>query len=285
MRGLLLAAGLFSSAAVVRAHPTHGAAQPGLQRRTVDLNAFRLKSLTTYTNATETETHPDAASIVKRADYVAAATELVQTTAPKATFRLVGDHYVGTNGIAHVNFKQTANGLDIDNADFNVNVDKDGSIFSFGGAFFEGAIPEATPLTKRDVIAPVEALQGATTTLQLPVSADAATAEPLEGDEAYVLKGTSGAVKDPEARLVYFQTPEGELKLTWRVETDILSNWLLTYVDASSKDQVHAVVDYAADASYQVYPWGLNDPTEGKHFAPKFSNALSDGFVQEPGRL
>ena len=135
------------------------------------------------------------------------------------------------------------------------------------------------------MIAPVEALQGATSTLQLPVTADSATAEPLDGDEAYVLKGTSGAVKDPEARLVYFQTPEGELKLTWRVETDILSNWLLTYVDASAKDRVHAVVDYAADASYQVYPWGINDPTEGKPFTSRYCNARSDGFNQDRDRL
>lgn len=51
--------------------------------------------------------------------------------------------------------------------------------------------------------------------------------------------------------------------LTWRVEIDILSNWLLSYVDANSNEEVHGVVDYAADSSYQVYPWGVNDPDEG----------------------
>jgi len=59
-------------------------------------------------------------------------------------------------------------------------------------------------------------------------------------------------VKEPEARLVYLQTAEGKLVLTWRVETDILSNWLLTYVDATSGEQVHVVVDYSADATYEV---------------------------------
>ena len=113
-------------------------------------------------------------------------------------------------------------------------------------------IPEATQLTKREVAEPVDALKGATSMLQLPIEADAATAESTDGDKAFVFKGTSGAVKDPEARLVYFQTAADGLKLTWRVETDILSNWLLTYVDATTNDQVHAVVDYSADASYQV---------------------------------
>lgn len=55
-------------------------------------------------------------------DYVGTATALIKSVAPGITFRLVDDHYIGANGIAHVYFKQTANGVDIDNAAFNVNV-------------------------------------------------------------------------------------------------------------------------------------------------------------------
>lgn len=129
-----------------------------------------------------------------------------------------------------------------------VQVAADGSIFSYGNSFFDGEVPQ---LNKRDTIEPVAALQGATSTLQLGVNADAATAESTGGVETFTIKGTTGAVKDPEARLVYLQT-EGSLKLVWRVETDIYSNWLLTYVDASGSSEVHAVVDYSADATYQV---------------------------------
>jgi extracellular elastinolytic metalloproteinase len=132
-----------------------------------------------------------------------------------------------------------------------LQIDKDGSVFSYGGSFFEGEIPAPSELRKRDLIQPVEALQGAVSVLQLPVKADAATAEPTEGDDSYVIKGTSGAEKDPKAQLMYLQQ-DGQLKLTYRVETDILSNWLLTYVDANTKEEVHAVVDWAADASYSV---------------------------------
>ncbi|KAM0704098.1 hypothetical protein Q7P35_008330 [Cladosporium inversicolor] len=260
MRGFLLA-GFLSSAAYVRAHPAPEA-RAGVQRRTIDISAFRLPALSEYINATVVESSPETASFAKRADYVDTATELVKTKIPGATFRLVQDHYVGDNGIAHVHFKQTANGLDIDNADFNVNIDKDGSVFSFGGSFYEGDIPAPSELRKRDLIQPVEALQGAVAALQLPVKADAATAEPTEGDDSYVIKGTSGAEKDPKAQLMYLQQ-DGQLKLTYRVETDILSNWLLTYVDANTKEEIHGVVDWAADASYQVYPWGINDPSEG----------------------
>ena len=102
MRGILLA-GFLSSAAYVRGHPAPEARTgAALQRRTIDLNAFRLPALSEYINATVVESSPETASFAKRADYVDTATELVKTKAPGATFRLVQDHYVGDNGIAHV---------------------------------------------------------------------------------------------------------------------------------------------------------------------------------------
>lgn len=60
--------------------------------------------------------------LLKRDSYVDSATAVVQSTVPGVEFRVVDDHYVGTNGVAHVNFKQTVHGLDVDNSDFNVNV-------------------------------------------------------------------------------------------------------------------------------------------------------------------
>jgi len=145
-------------------------------------------------------------------------------------------------------FTQHYSGLDAD----RLQVDKDGSIFSYGSSIYEGDIPDASRLTKREIAAPIDALKGATSLLQLPIEAEGATAESIDSDKAFVFKGTAGTVKDPEARLVYFRTDANGLKLTWRVETDILSNWLLTYVDATTNDQIHAVVDYSADAAYQV---------------------------------
>lgn len=120
MRGLLLAGALALPASVF-AHPAHQSY--GLNRRTVDLNAFRLKSLAKYVNATETVIEaPSSFAPFKPQSYVEVATQHVKMIAPDATFRVVDDHYVGDNGVAHVHFRQTANGLDIDNADFNVNV-------------------------------------------------------------------------------------------------------------------------------------------------------------------
>ena len=124
-------------------------------------------------------------------------------------------------------------------------------MFSYGNSFYTGEIPKNSPLDKRSFSDPTTALSGATQVLQLPITGEA-TAEPLDRIETYSLEGTSGAQEDPEARLVYFVKSDGNLALTWRVETDVLDDWLLSYVDASSNEEIHGVVNYVADATYEV---------------------------------
>jgi extracellular elastinolytic metalloproteinase len=95
-------------------------------------------------------------------------------------------------------------------------------------------------------------LKTANSQLQLSIATEKASAKATGAKETYTLKGTSGAVKDPEAKLVYLRKSDGTLALVWRVETDVMSNWLLTYVDATTNTKIHGVVDYSADATYQV---------------------------------
>jgi extracellular elastinolytic metalloproteinase len=89
----------------------------------VDVNRFRLETSANYFPSLESSPKSGARPTEFDAtDYVKIATSFVQATVPNATFRLVGDHYIGAAGIGHVYFKQTMHGLDVDNADFNVNV-------------------------------------------------------------------------------------------------------------------------------------------------------------------
>lgn len=103
------------------AHPSRRTpnASP-LSKRGLDLEAFKLAPMAEYVS--QEDVPEDVKVVAKRADYTETAKDLVKATFPKAEFRMVTDHYIGTNGIAHVNFKQTVNGIDVDNADFNVNV-------------------------------------------------------------------------------------------------------------------------------------------------------------------
>ncbi|KAF3896980.1 Extracellular metalloproteinase MEP [Trichophyton interdigitale] len=262
MHGLLLA-GLLALPMNVLAHPAEQHASNVLSRRGVDIESFRLPLKAKYMDSDAAAQKIQAMSFSKDDDYVSTATKLVKSTFPKSTFRVVDDHYIGTNGIGHVHFKQTAHGLDIDNSDFNVNIDRDGKVFSFGNSFFTGEIPKENPMVKRAFSDPVKALKGAVKALNLPVKSDNAKAKTTAGKESFEFMGTTGALSAPKANLVYLQKEDGTLALTWRVETDVGDNWLLTYVDAHNSETVHNVVDYVASAEFKVFAWGLNDPTEG----------------------
>lgn len=122
MRLITVAASAALLAGQAHAHPALASSRRDLQGRAVDFNAFRLGTKAVYNNAIFTAGSSLVSSLSKRETYVDIAKALVQKVAPDSEFRVVDDHYVGSNGVAHVNFKQTVHGLDIDNADFNVNV-------------------------------------------------------------------------------------------------------------------------------------------------------------------
>jgi extracellular elastinolytic metalloproteinase len=121
MRSFLVAT--FASLATIQStqgHPYHSTPR-GLSKRGVDLDSFRMKVPVSYTNAAAVGSDASIAALTRRATAADAATELVKKTAPGAEFRLV-ESYTGKNGVSHFFFKQTANGYDVDNGDFNVNV-------------------------------------------------------------------------------------------------------------------------------------------------------------------
>ncbi|EZG03223.1 extracellular metalloproteinase 1 [Trichophyton rubrum CBS 735.88] len=263
MHGLLLAAGLLSLPLHVLAHPQPSTSTSLAGRAgAVDLNEFRIAHRSSYTSHDEMKKLPSIASF-RQGTYLEVATELVKQTMPNMEFRLVDDHYVGDSGIGHVRFRQTMHGIDIDNSDFNVNVGKDGKVLSHGNSFYTGPAPSSNPMVKRDFIDPMQALHGVRQALNLPIKADGAHVEDMS-EHKVMFKGTSGALSDPTAKLCYMAKEDGSLALTWRVETDIGDNWLLSYMDAKESSKVHNVVDYVAHATFQVYKWGLADPTEGK---------------------
>lgn len=136
-------------------------------------------------------------------------------------------------------------------------IGKDGTVFSYGNSFYTGDVPDSNPLTKREHKDSITALNAASSVLQLGLTTEGASAVATDQTETYTITGTSGAVSDPEARLVYFVKGDGTLALAWRVETDISSDWLLSYVDAESTTDIHGVINYVSsavnvDASYLV---------------------------------
>lgn len=100
----------------------------------------------------------------------------------------------------------------------------------------------------------IEALSIAVKTLGLTLDLAGSVAA-VAGDAldvlSYVVSGVGGAYTDPTAALVYFITGSGDLRLLWRVETDTGDNWLQSYVDKRT-NEVHGVVDWVSDATYEV---------------------------------
>ena len=144
----------------------------------------------------------------------------------------------------------------------NMSQVKNGKVFSYGDSFFKGTIPSEKPISKRAAVDAVTALKGISDTLALGIDASSATAA-AKDDATFEISGSSGTLSKPVGKLVYFIDDSGTLKLTWRVETDIDNNWLVTYTDASAPGSIVGLVDYVQDAEYRVFPWEVSDPSQG----------------------
>ena len=85
-------------------------------------------------------------------------------------------------------------------------------------------------------------------------------------------------VNPVKARLAYIQVPDGastHLDLVWKFEVEMKDNWYEAAVSAHSPHKIISVVDWASDAyapiprkkrglaTYNVFKWGINDPSEG----------------------
>lgn len=131
---------------------------------------------------------------------------------------------------------------------------RDGSIFSYSNAFYNGALPVEAPEDKQALLDPARALDIVVETLSLPIGKDGATVVQAT-EELLTITGTTGAQQDPKVALVYFVKPDGNLALVWSVETQLEDEWLVSYVDAEAAADTAAVlgvIDYISFATYEV---------------------------------
>lgn len=92
----------------------------------------------------------------------------------------------------------------------------------------------------------------------------------LQGQEPSLqLHNVPGALSPVKARQAYVQVPDVttggmKLALVWDLEIETENNWFNAHVDAYSTETVHSVHDWVSDAVYNVFPFGTNDPSDGK---------------------
>lgn len=106
-----------------------------------------------------------------------------------------------------------------------------------------------------------------------------------EFNEEFVADNVPDAISPVKAKLVYTQVPNEagdatELQLVWRFEVEMEDNWYEAAVTAQAPHKIVHVVDWASDApipkpenpvlaTYNVFEWGINDPSVGNRSIQK----------------
>lgn len=169
-----------------------------------------------------------------------------------------------SNGVTHVYYRQQVNGLPVLNANVNVNVARDGSILSAGGWFMDAAssfehLPTVPSLSAND------AILSAADTLGLQVSRISNIVS--VGDDPQrttVLRNPQLSLDDIEAKLAYVATGPDTLELAWWTNLRLPdgSDWVELAVSHEGEKVVFGA-SYVAHATYQVYGYPLESPSEG----------------------
>ncbi|KAF8882989.1 Fungalysin metallopeptidase-domain-containing protein [Infundibulicybe gibba] len=98
-----------------------------------------------------------------------------------------------------------------------------------------------------------------------------------DDDMSLLVDNVPDTVNPVKVKPAYIQVPtkagdSTELRLVWKFEVEMQDNWYEAAVSATAPHRILSVVDWASDAplpdnepaTYNVFPWGANDPTEGK---------------------
>ncbi|KAF2225331.1 metalloprotease/fungalysin metallopeptidase, partial [Elsinoe ampelina] len=190
-----------------------------------------------------------------------AAVAFIARQFPGITLRKADASYQSSNGIGHVYFRQQINDVDLDNADVNVNIARDGTVFSFGSSVYTGEVPSEAPNVD-SLIRPGQALERVRSTFDLP---GGLSNVPLNPDGAGRFKaGEPAGLEQPsKIELVYYRPTPDTVVPAWRVETDTGDAWLTSYIQADGDvDNILSVSDYTSHSTFSVFPWPAVGPLD-----------------------
>ncbi|PSK46005.1 cytokinesis protein 3 [Elsinoe australis] len=256
---IAIAAAVTSVAAHPRPLPQQGGRNGGISR---SIDDFQPVGFAEYVNNEESPVSTFAAEGRFNGDYEAAAEAFVAERFPGITLRKADASYQGTNGIGHVYFRQQINGVDLDNADVNVNIARDGTVFSFGSSVYSGPTPGEAPKVDA-LIQPSQALERVRSTFNLPGGLSNVPINP-DGTGRFRAGESAGLQNPSKIELVYYRPTADSVVPAWRVETDTGDAWLTSYIQADGDvDSILSVSDYTSHSTFSVYPWPVANPDEG----------------------
>ncbi|KAJ3274973.1 Fungalysin/Thermolysin Extracellular metalloproteinase 5, partial [Borealophlyctis nickersoniae] len=210
----------------------------------------------------------------------------------KSNLKVSSSHTSKHNGVTHVYLQQLLNGIEVANGVGNVNIDRYGRVISFGNSFHsipkkgaslvmestdsnqilleENSNPIPPPTLTSVTLGPSDAVLAFAKFINLEITADV-DASPVAGfapggspttAPSYVVTAPSLSRSPIPATLKYIQKDATTLRLVWDIEVEMRDNMYNAFVDTQD-GKVVSVVDWVADADYNIYPLGTNDPLCG----------------------
>ncbi|RKP33954.1 Fungalysin metallopeptidase-domain-containing protein, partial [Dimargaris cristalligena] len=181
--------------------------------------------------------------------------------------------------VHHVYLRQRISGLEVANANMNINIDGENRIISFGSA--PGS--QRPQLYRREpVLAPTDAVvrlaQFMRTPIQNPDQIVELMFENLDGEgPAMVLQDVDISTDgDVPVGMSFIATDGGELVQTYSIVLQTDQAWVHAFVDTQGGNVV-ALNSWTAHAQYRVFPLGANDP-EADQRQLVDSQSLAPGF-------
>lgn len=210
----------------------------------------------------------------------------------------ITDSYSSKNGVDHVFLRQLLNGIPVQNALMNINM-KNKSVLSLGSSFIHTSnsaltrnkimsATSVTPFTTNPTLSPIEALTVFSEYLNIFIPQNSLGIETLTSlvDQETTYRITNSFSESAIPAVLRYIYTEGEMRLVWDLTVDLIDNWYNVHVDSES-GKLLSVIDWVSQASYNVFPFGLNDPSDGERSIvqdPANKIASPDGWHVDRGQ-
>ncbi|KAI9140226.1 Fungalysin metallopeptidase-domain-containing protein [Paraphysoderma sedebokerense] len=232
-------------------------------------------------------------NVNSESDVVGAALKYFQDVAGVNEKGLVVKSVTETRSNAkHVYVQQVIDGLEVVNGVANINIGKDGKVFSFGNSFFpvspSAKVARTPKTTPSDALSAVAAHLSSSGLQDPSLKIEQSSFKVLSTPRgAFSIENVPFASSPVNAQLKYHQVENGsKLELVWDMEVELkkADNWINVQVSAENNKLV-GLSDWTADHSFNVYPlYGPDDPDAGDRTLvvnPEDPNASPKGWVDE----
>ena len=204
---------------------------------------------------------------------------------------VVRDEYRSAhNGVTHIYLSQRLNGIEVVNADSNINIDRQGRVILAGSRFVSDLSSKAN--IGSPAIGPVEALTAAARHLELQPT-DFQLQESLGGPASQAIYSGGGISLDQiPVKLMYLPTDGGQVRLVWEAVVRLQDgqHWFDLFIDAATGEVLEKfnwiANELEGGPEYDVIPLPAESPLDSPQttvFSPSDPTASPFGWHDTDG--